>query len=159
MVLFGGKQQEQMRFCNDRCLQQGTLLAISRQVPDDLVRQSVGAVHRGLCPQCNGSGPVDVHVSHRVWSALLLTSWVSRPQVSCRACGVKRQLGDAAFSLVLGWWGLPWGLIMTPVQVGRNLVGLVTAPDPSKPSAQLEKLVRLNIAAQAAARQAGRADA
>jgi hypothetical protein len=153
-ILFGGKQQGDLRFCNDRCRQRGVLLAASRQVPDNIVQQQVWSVHQGLCPKCGGNGPVDVHVSYRIWSALFLTTWASRPQVSCRSCGVKRQMGDALFSVVLGWWGIPWGLLFTPVQVGRNIVALAKGPDPGKPSAQLEKMVRMNIVARAASEAA-----
>jgi hypothetical protein len=49
-------------------------------------------------------------------------------------------------SLFLGWWGFPWGLILTPVQIGRNLFGLVRSPSSFAPSAQLERIVRLTIA-------------
>jgi len=158
-ILFGGKRDGEFRFCNDRCHQSGVLLAVSRQVPDNLVQQQVWSVHQGRCPRCGGTGPTDVHVSHRVWSALVLTSWASRPQVSCRRCGMKSQAGDALFSLVLGWWGFPWGLVMTPVQIGRNLVGLAKGPDPTKPSPQLEKIVRMSMANRALVTGSGKPDA
>jgi hypothetical protein len=58
-------------------------------------------------------------------------------------------LGNAAFSLAFGWWGIPWGLTLTPVQIGRNLFAVASPPDPSKPSARLERIVRMNIAAEA----------
>ncbi len=150
-ILFGGKRNGDLRFCNDRCLARGASISTAREIPEDVVRQRVWSVHQGRCPRCNGPGPVDVHVSHRVWSALVLTSWKSEPRISCRSCGVKRQIGDAAFSLAFGWWGIPWGLVLTPVQIGRNVVGTMRGPDPSAPSEQLSKHVRLTLAAQAAA--------
>jgi hypothetical protein len=152
-ILFGGKRQGELRFCNATCSGRGTLLAISKQVPEYLVNETVMKVHQGLCPKCGGAGPVDVHVRHQVWSALVLTSWKSVPQISCRGCGVKSQLGGAAFSLVAGWWGFPWGLLFTPVQVGRNVFGMLRGPDPLNPSRSLEKAIRMNIAAQAVSRQ------
>jgi hypothetical protein len=91
-----------------------------------------------------------VHTSYRVWSALVLTNWSNSLQVSCRSCGLKKQLADSAFSLALGWWGFPWGLIMTPIQVGRNLVRAARPPEISKPSAQLEKAIRISVAKQLA---------
>lgn len=148
-ILFGGRREGALRFCNDKCQQEGILLAASQQVPAAVVQQHLWSVHQGSCPKCGGSGPVDVHTSHRVWSALVVTSWSSRPQVSCRSCGTKSQLADTVFSLVLGWWGLPWGFLMTPIQVGRNIAGVVGGPNPSQPSPQLEKILRLSMAAQA----------
>jgi hypothetical protein len=50
------------------------------------------------------------------------------------------------FSAVCGWWGLPWGLILTPIQIGRNVFGLFTKPNPAQPSAQLEALLRNELA-------------
>lgn len=68
------------------------------------------------------------------------------------AAGVVRCLraecedqGDAVLALSR-LWGFPWGLILTPVQIIRNLWGLAAAPASFKPSAQLEKLVRLSFA-------------
>ena len=62
---------------------------------------------------------------------------------------MKSQAAGAAFSLVLGWWGFPWGLVLTPVQIARNLSGMLRPPEPSKPSEKLEKIVRLTMAANA----------
>jgi hypothetical protein len=152
-IVFGGKRQGELRFCNASCAQRGTLLAISRQIPEPTVNEAVSRIHDGLCPKCNGAGPVDVHVHHRVWSALVLTSWRSTPQISCRSCGIKSQVGDIAFCLVLGWWGVPWGLLITPVQIVRNVVGMLHGPNPFKASPKLERAIRLNIAAQAVANQ------
>lgn len=148
VILFGGKRLGESRYCGDGCLKRARLAQAAAEVPKHLVQHQVQQVHRGLCPRCHGPGPVDVHVSHRVWSALFVTSWVSRPQVSCRSCGVRAQAGDALFSLVLGWWGFPWGLLMTPVQIVRNVSGMAKAPDPSRPSAQLVDAVRMRMAEQ-----------
>ena len=145
-VIFGGKSAGERRFCSDACLQRGALLSALDQVPPELLAKQTQEVHQGTCPKCSGSGPVDVHTSHRVWSAVVMTSWSSRPQICCRSCGIKGKVGDAAFSLFLGWWGLPWGVIMTPIQVLRNLAGIISSPDPAKPSKQLETMVGLEIA-------------
>jgi hypothetical protein len=148
-ILFGGTTLGEARYCNGRCAQRGQLLSISRRIPPDVVVNSVSKVFRGACPKCQGPGPVDVHISYRVWSALLMTRWQSFQHVSCRSCGVKAQLGDALFSLVLGWWGFPWGLIMTPVQITRNIAGAIKNESEMGPSPELENVVRISLAASA----------
>ena len=153
-IIFGGKRDANGRFCNQKCQARGALLAISRQLPEANVQEEVWKAHQGPCPKCNGAGPVDVHVSHKVWSAVFLTSWSSTPQISCRSCGMKSQAAASAFSLVLGWWGFPWGLIFTPVQIGRNIYAIASPPDSTKPSAQLEKIVRMSMASRVAQPQA-----
>ena len=78
---------------------------------------------------------------------------LSRPLVAGRSCGIKAQLGSALFSLFLGWWGFPWGFVMTPIQIVRNLVGLAKGPDPAQPSEQLHRMVRIQMAGQVLAAQ------
>jgi hypothetical protein len=147
-IIFGGERHGNLRFCGKRCVQDGILLTVAKTVPVDVLEQRVNEVHHSACPNCGGAGPVDVHISHSVWSALIMTSWRSSPQVCCRRCGNKEKLRDALLSLFVGWWGFPWGLIMTPVQISRNVIGLFRGPDPAMPSKMLHRMVCLNIAAQ-----------
>jgi len=149
-VVFGGVRQGGLHFCSEKCAQQGLLLQVAAQVPDDVIAEYVVAVHEGTCPRCGGPGPIDVHTSHTVWSLLIVTSWRSKPQVCCGGCGVKAKLWGIFLSSLFGWWGFPWGLFATPVQIARNLKGLVMPPDPMRPSKQLAEAARLDMAAQLA---------
>ena len=147
-ILFGGVRDAQARFCNQKCHQNAYILRVAQAVPQDLLEQKVEEFFRGNCPQCRGLGPVDVHKVHRVWSAIVLTRWSSSLRVCCRSCAIKSQLGGALSSVVLGWWGFPWGLILTPVQITRNIIGMCKGPDSSRPSAELRKLVQVNLGAR-----------
>lgn len=149
-ILFGGKKVEDLTFCSTKCLTKGQVALVARTVPDDLVVSQARTVHAGPCPVCNQKrGPVDVHTSHKVASFILMTSWSSNPRVSCRSCGVKAQFGGLLYSLFLGWWGFPWGILMTPVQVTKNIFGMLRSDTSVNPSEQLEQIVRMNIAVQA----------
>jgi hypothetical protein len=153
LILFGGRTDGGNKYCNDKCQQRAAIVAMSATIPPHVVQEHVWAVHQGACPRCRGKGPIDVHMLFRVWSALILTSWSNNQQVSCRACAVKTQIVAIAGCLVLGWWGIPWGLLMTPVQVTRNVIALMKAPDPTKPSPRLESFVRMSLAQEAMAQQ------
>lgn len=145
-ILFGGVKQDDLRFCNESCRQQGVLLAVADQIPDYVISEQIADLHQGACPKCGGPGPVDIHTSYVVFSILVVTSWRSRPHVCCRSCGIKAQLSGTLLSGAFGWWGFPWGIIFTPVQIFRNVVGMLSAPDPAVPSAQLERIVTLRLA-------------
>jgi hypothetical protein len=147
-IIFGGVKENGLRFCNSECHQKGHVLILAGRIPKDLVEDQAGKIHRGLCPRCQGNGPVDVHTSYRVYSVLVYTSRRSIQNVCCRSCGIKSQIRETLFSLVVGWWGFPWGLIMTPVQISRNIAGMLRGPDDVKPSDKLEDVVRIGIAAQ-----------
>ena len=78
-----------------------------------------------------------------------MTWWKSHPEFCCGPCGEKAKSMALASSMVLGWWGFPWGIIWTPIQVGRNVTSLL-GPDTSlEPSPDLVKLVKRRIAASA----------
>lgn len=148
MILMGGTTLGDLRFCNQKCADKGQLLIRSQQVPEAHVQELVHRMHQGPCPKCGGAGPIDVFTTHRIWSAVLLTSWKNEVQVSCRSCGTKSQLLGVLSCLVLGWWGFPWGLIMTPVQVVKNIGGLMRKVDTTQPSPDLARIARLHLASQ-----------
>jgi len=143
-ILFGGVREGGAQYCNRKCHQNAYVLRVAQQVPADVLERQTEEVFRGNCPKCRGLGPIDVHKVHRVWSALLLTSWSSSQQVSCRSCGTKSQMGGILYSGLLGWWGFPWGLVMTPVQIARNIAGMCNR-NSSAPSPELRKLVQVTL--------------
>ncbi len=146
-ILFGGRTDATGRYCNERCQQAGNLLAVSQQVSPQEMAALIREVHEGKCPRCGRPGPVDMHKAHRVWSAMVVTSWSSSPELSCKSCATKRQLGGILFSAILGWWGFPWGLVMTPIQIVKNIGEMVGGPKAGQPSALLQKFVRLQVGA------------
>ena len=150
-IFIGGVRTGSQRYCNKSCLQNAYILSVTKNVPTDVLERKVEEVWRGNCPKCNQLGPVDIHKVHEVWSALILTRWTTKAQLSCKSCATKRQAGGLAFSLVFGWWGFPWGLILTPVQVTRNIAAMSRGHDTSKASGELRKFVLVNIGRQIAA--------
>jgi hypothetical protein len=149
-ILFNAIKQGELRFCSTKCAAKAEWVRASLAVPDAEVERQVRETHSGPCPRCGGPGPVDVHTSHRVYSALAWTSWSSHPDICCRSCGCKKYLKHGAFSFFLGWWGFPHGLIITPVQVARNLAGVlgIGEPAPDTPSPSLSRMIRLSLAAK-----------
>jgi hypothetical protein len=153
-ILFGGKKDNGVRYCNERCQNCGRAIQWSHHLPEDFVQQQVLQAHQGECPTCSGPGPIDVHTSYSVWSAVYLTRWVSTPHVCCKSCGLKFCLKDGLFSVVFGWWGFPFGFIITPIQVYRNVASANwRSPDPWKASPMLERLVRVGLGRRVAQQQ------
>jgi len=155
LIIFGGKRVGSLHFCSEKCLQASAVRLesqeLAQQVPAELIQQQVWAIHQGDCPKCGRPGPVDVHFSYSVWSVFCVSGWNINPQVSCRRCAVKSQCSDTLFSLLFGWWGFPFGLVLTPIQVLRNLIAMIHAPNAEQPSPHLEQFVRRDIVNRAAA--------
>jgi hypothetical protein len=147
-ILFGGVRAGCYRFCKQQCRDAAAFLMAAAELPEAFVAEKVRQLHEGNCPGCHGPGPIDVHTAHSVWSALVITSWRSTRHVCCQSCGTKARVRALSASLLFGWWGIPWGLLITPVQVFRNLYGLFAAPDPAVPSSTLTDVVRRQLADQ-----------
>jgi hypothetical protein len=151
-IIFGGVTEGSQKFCNENCHAAGYFINLANEVDPELISKMVVASRHGACPCCQRTGsPVDVHKAHKIWSILVMTSWSSTPELSCKACGVKRQLGAILFSGTLGWWGFPWGIIGTPVQILRNFGAMAAGPKGDQPSALLHKHVQLLLGQQLAA--------
>jgi hypothetical protein len=148
-ILFGGVREGGYHFCKAECRNQARhRIAAAGQLPHEFVHEQACLVHGGTCPKCNGPGPIDVHWKHSVWSAFVLTQWRSTPLVCCDSCGTKGKLSAILTSSLFGWWGIPWGLIFTPVQILRNIKALFATSDPAGPSDELVHLVRGNLVAR-----------
>lgn len=145
-VIFGGVKDEAGFFCSERCKQSHELLQKAERVPYQKVQQKMRDLHQGACPQCGRPGPVDVHRSYWACSGLFVTKWNDIPVLCCRRCGRRSQVGAIFYSLALGWWGLPWGIIVTPMQIWKNVKAILHPPDKRRPSPELEKLVRVGMA-------------
>jgi hypothetical protein len=149
-IVFGGVTADTQLYCDDRCRESAHLLGLADKVYPDQIQKKAAELHGRPCPQCGGPGPTDVHRAHHIRSALFRSKWDSTPLLCCRRCARRAQISAFFSCLFLGWWNLPWGLLMTPVQLGRNIKSLLQGPDPAGPSPELEKLAHVGLAARAA---------
>lgn len=151
--ILGGKKQGSLRFCNDACYQKGFLVRVAEEAEPELIAERVQAIREQPCPMCGGEGPVDLSNSHTAWSLFVLTSWRDHPSISCSSCGKKAIWKGLAFTSVCGWWGFPFGLVVTPLQLINNFKSLGKLPHSSEPSQQLQELVKLEIASELEAKK------
>ncbi len=141
-VAFGGVLDRSLRFCKMECAQAHLDI---EEVPDEEVEVESMLVHEGPCPVCEGPGPVDAHLYYTIYSIVLATYSNKSAIVSCQPCGRNKQISSILLSLFFGWWGIPWGILMTPVQVFRNLTAMKSPPPPRRPSRNLKEQVRLAL--------------
>jgi hypothetical protein len=73
------------------------------------------------CPICgNAREKLNGTISFTVKSFLVFTSYSAIPTIACPSC-LDNKNSDAIFStLLFGWWGIPWGILKTPVYIYRN---------------------------------------
>lgn len=147
-ILFGPVRQGDYKFCSYKCRDHGVQRVACAELPPGYVAEKVNAVFAGSCPKCGGLGPVDVHTSHWVWSAGVLSSFKSKPKICCRKCGMKSRLNAVLFCTLFGWWGFPWGVFGTPAQILRNLRGSGSSKGQSEPTPAMVEMMRSRLASQ-----------
>ena len=74
------------------------------------------------CPICGQTNKkLNGTTIYRIKSFLLFTIYKSKPIIACPECLDKNNNKAMISSALLGWWGIPWGLIKTPSFIFRNL--------------------------------------
>ena len=153
-VLFGGVKDGNRRYCSKRCYEADEINRIASQIPNEHVEQLANELYRGRCPKCNNLGPIDIHKSHSVYSIIIYTKYETHDLLLCKKCATKQQTTDLIGSLLLGWWGLPFGIIITPIQIIRNVISMRQTPGLHGPSDDLKQRARLILASHTIGAQA-----
>ena len=147
-VLFGGIKEGYKKYCSKQCYEEGEINRIAESFPDQTVEAFSAIIYNGTCPQCDGPGPIDVHKSYFVYSFLISTNYRTNENVLCKSCATKQQWGDLIRSFFVGWWGLPFGLIITPIMIVTNIIAMFQNPHLKGPTKALNERSRLILAAQ-----------
>lgn len=146
-IIFGGKKEAGLVFCKVACQEDNGFLRFARQIPDEIVAEHAQSIHAGACPVCDQQDDaIDVHYINKVWSLIFFTKWSSEDQISCRSCAVKSLFFATFSSFFVGWWGMPYGLIITPIQLVKNVINICFYTYPETPSQNLEDTVRGRLA-------------
>ena len=116
-------------------------------IGDDVVLAHANAIRQGDCPRCRQRrSPVELRTEHWVWSAIFITRYGRRTSLACRPCARAGNLKALLTSTLFGWWGFPFGLLITPYKIVINVVELLRKDRP-EPSDALRNLVRSRLAA------------
>ena len=137
----GGVTSNGRKFCSEACVQEGVIFQVIDQLPAQYIDEQTRRIHHGLCPECKGPGPVECFQTHNVYAFVFMTRWTSTPHVCCKACATQKALGAIALTLVTGWWGIPHGIVMTPIQIARNIGTMRREVVTGQPSDQMRQLV------------------
>ncbi len=145
--LLGSVKDGGQKFCSNDCLRTSRLMEAAVDIPEKDIQEFAYSLRRGPCPNCREKKrDIEIRKYYWVWSAAIFTQWGVSTKVCCKTCGVKANLASILGCVALGWWGIPWGILMTPVQVLRNLSELLRRIDKNKPSDELLLAAKLKLA-------------
>jgi hypothetical protein len=76
------------------------------------------------CPICNNTrDKLNGTIYHSIKSIIVATFTETRLIIACPDCLDKQNQKAIVSCSLLGWWGIPWGILKTPVYIYRNLKG------------------------------------
>jgi hypothetical protein len=148
IILFGGVTRDGHRYCGRRCAEEAELGRAIEMIPAEVAESEALRIRRAPCPLCGRADTdVDLRASFRVTGFLLHTSVSTRRQICCRVCGAREAAKAIAHTMIFGWWGFPWGPVLTPMMVLRNLFAMIPRLRNRRVRADFVDAVRLDIAA------------
>ncbi len=115
---------------------------------------------RQPCSRCGSElRPLNAFEIARAWSVILVTSYRKELLIACPDCILASAKRAWAFSLLLGWWGIPWGPIRTLQAIAIDSRA-IRHGDEDHPSEALTAYVRdhrgeITVALRAAAAEVG----
>ena len=98
------------------------------------VDRLAAAVRALPCLECNRTdAPLNAGDVSKTMSFMLFTTHDRETLVACPSCLGRRARSALVTSLVLGWWGIPWGPIRTVQSIAANVRTLRgrTSPEPT----------------------------
>lgn len=101
----------------------------------------------GCSRVCNSGVPCDVYFNHTCTSFVFDLSWKDTSRVSCRRCGIRQIPGGIAWTMFFGWWHL-FRFVAAPWQMLNGFKELRSQPNKDRPSGELEKMIKLDLAKQ-----------
>jgi hypothetical protein len=157
---FSAILDEGQRFCSKSCLRNARLLEVAEDISAEEIQGHAWRIKNSPCPECQqSSSKTEVPKYYRVWSAIVLTEWTKRTHICCHSCARKTNFGSLVFCSLFGWWGVPWGVIITPAQIVANISEMLSPKADPAPSEELLQAAKLQLAAKLYKRRALEANA
>lgn len=67
------------------------------------------------CPECgNNDSELEGSLIRTVMSFIVLTTYKKEHVISCTNCKKRLKKSALTKTVLLGWWGIPWGIFRTP---------------------------------------------
>jgi len=74
------------------------------------------------CPICEtNSAKLNATRTSEVMSFILFTQYKRQLKVACPTCLDKANNNALIKTIIIGWWGIPWGFIKTIQAIGHNI--------------------------------------
>ena len=96
--------------------------AQTKELTDSELIELKSKISKLACPECGQSNsPLIGTLIREVKSLVVFTHYTKTPIIVCPTCADKRRKNAIITTVLLGWWGIPWGLFRTPHAIISSL--------------------------------------
>lgn len=96
--------------------------AQTKELTDSELNELKSKIANLTCPECGQTyGQLVGSLIRTVKSFILLTSYKKAPVITCKSCADKKRKNAMISTVLLGWWGIPFGLFKTPIALIATL--------------------------------------
>lgn len=98
------------------------VLAQNKTFSEEEIKSYAELVRDLPCPICNTTDDkLNGTMVHTLKSFIVFSYSQAEPLIGCSSCLDKANNRAILSTALLGWWGIPWGVIKTPIYIFRNL--------------------------------------
>ncbi|QEC79109.1 hypothetical protein [Mucilaginibacter ginsenosidivorax] len=132
----------------NRGLDEGIMNGVNVQLstPGSLAIDSyISLIRNQPCPVCSSTAqPLNAIVIGSVKSFIILTQYKKKLMIACPSCLQQANQRATSSTALMGWWGLPWGIIRTSQALFRNMKAnkIIRTEEPSD---NLVSFVKTNV--------------
>lgn len=96
--------------------------AQSKELTENELNEIINKIVNLTCPECGQRNtPLVGSWIRTVKSLIILTSYKKVPIITCNSCAEKKKKNAMLSTALLGWWGVPFGLLRTPIALIQTL--------------------------------------
>lgn len=96
--------------------------AQNREYSPEEIRELSQILRTLPCPLCeNKTVKLNATVMHTAKSFVFFSTFRKEPIIGCPDCLDKKNQDSIISTALLGWWGIPWGILKTPVYIYNNI--------------------------------------
>ena len=87
----------------------------TKTISEDELKTYVSRIVNMRCPECGkNDSELEGSIIRSVTSFVLMTTYKKSHVLSCNDCRNSLRKSAISKTILLGWWGIPWGIFRTP---------------------------------------------
>ena len=143
-ILFGGVKNRNGQYCSEDCVLKHRIAVADEVVPRIELMKFIDVSFQKECPQCKGTGPLDLHKATKITSYLIAYTVTTSSVIGCAKCGKSHKIKAGVHTLFLGIWSVR-GLLHSLIYFPAGIIGGLTTSVGKEPSRRFGDAIKAGL--------------